>query len=220
MTQAYAMAKAVSALKAALDYAKRDQRAKYALPGEVSVSLRSRRLARLLPEGFNYTTRDGSLTVTRLGPENVRLTAHPFPAESGLWNGPDAIPNKWFRSMLASLFHDLIWGHADELAAAIGKSRVEVLRWGNDALYLLWVWASDDSWLGRREAWLAFQATQFAAPWYHKIKRLLGAFLLATLLVFAAGCSEGCYSLPDGGVTDVTGAEIIHSVIETQGDGL
>ena len=217
---------AVAVLKKVADYIRKDQAAAYSLPTDVSVTLDSRAVAAFLPADFTqFTTADGSLTVERVPDEDkpnlVRLTAHPFPAESKLWNGPDVIPNKWFRSMLASLFHDLIWVHAGEIAAALGKRELEVLRWGGDALYLIWVYGSEDSFLGQREAWLSFQATQYAAPWYHKIKRLFGALALAVALGAAAvGCSEGCFTPPDGAVVDISGGEVVEAVMQEQGDGL
>lgn len=199
--------------KACADYIRNDQKADYPLPEPVSVVVRSRRVAKLVKAP--YTTRDGSLAVMPLGEDRVRLTANRF-GRSGLWNGPDVIPNKRLRAMLASLFHDLIWIHAAELAAAWGISSVEVLRWGGDVLYLVWVWASRDSWWGRREAWLAFQGTQFAAPWYHGLKGALGVSCVSAALLLM----PGCFSLPDGEVESVDGAEVVEQVMHDYGDGL
>lgn len=221
MAAATGLTAAVAVLRKAIEYARRDQAAAYSLPGDVSVTIRSRSVAGFpQPDFTSYTTRDGSLTVERLDERTTRLTAHPFPAESKLWNGPDVIPNKWFRSMLASLFHDLIWVHGEELAGAMGQTTVRTLRWGGDVLYLVWRAASEGSPVGRCEAWLAFQSTQWAAPWYHRLKDLLGALLVMSAILAAAGCSDGCYSPPDGEVLEIGGADVIHSVMQTQGDGL
>ena len=202
--------------KAVKEYIRNDQKADYPLPGPVEVVVRSRRVAALVRSP--YTTKDGSLSVTPLGESRVRLVAHKFGRE-GLWNGPDAIPNDTLRGMLASLYHDLVWEHADELAAVWGCSKLEVLRWGGDVLYLVWVWASEDSWWGRREAWLAFQVTDFAAPWYHRLRKVVGKAILALVLLGCAGCS-GCFSLPDGEVESVDGVEVVRQVMKDYGNGL
>ena len=203
--------------KAVKDYLKNDQQADYPLPGPVDIVVKSERVAR--PVRSPYTTRDGSLSVTPLGDGRTRFVAHKF-GRCGLWNGPDVLPNNTLRGMLASLFHDLIWEHADELAAAWGVSNLEILRWGGDVLYLVWKWASKDTWWGRREAWLAFQATDFAAPFYHKllprVKKAVGATVLALL---CSGCT-GCYSLPDGEVESVDGVEVVRQVMRDYGNGL
>jgi hypothetical protein len=199
--------------KAVAKYIRDDQSADYPLPAPVTVIIKSRRVAAFVKGP--YTTKDGSLSVTPLGDNKVELTAHAFP-RSGLWNGPDAIPNDTLRGMLASLYHDLIWVHASELCDAWGCYQTDLLRWGGDVLYLVWVWASKDSWWGRREAWLAFQATNFAAPVYHKIKKAVGATAIALL---CAGCT-GCFSVPDGEVESVDGADVVEQVMHDYGDGL
>lgn len=158
--------------KAVAKYIRDDQRADYPLPAPVTVVVRSWRLAEFVKTP--YTTRDGTISVTSLGDHRIQLMAHAFP-RSGKWNGPDGIPNNTLRGMLASLYHDLLWLNASEFCNAWGCYHTDFLRWANGVLYLVWVWASKDSWWGRREAWLAFQATEYAAPVYHKVKKSLGA---------------------------------------------
>lgn len=203
--------------KAVEKYIKDDQRADYPLPSPVTIIVKSRRVADFVKSP--YTTKDGSLSVTPLGDDRVQFTAHSF-GRVGLWNGPDAIPNDTLRGMLASLFHDLIWEHFEEFCAVWGCRQTEFLRWGGDVLYLVWKWASKDSWWGRREAWIAFQATNFAAPVYHKLKN---AVAKTTAIVLAcglcAGCS-GCFSTPDGEVESVDGVEVVEQVMKDYGNGL
>lgn len=203
--------------KAVAEYLRKDQAADYPLPDPVSIVIKSKRVSAFVTKP--YTTKDGSLSVTPLGENRVEIRANRFP-RSGLWNGPDMIPNDTLRSMLSSLFHDLIWGHAKELAEAWGTTELKVLRWGGDVLYLVWVWASKDSWWGRREAWIAFQTTQFAAPWYHKVKGLFAkSASVVAVSVMCAGCS-GCYSIPDGEVESVDAKETVENVMREYGDGL
>jgi hypothetical protein len=204
--------------RAVAQYIHDDQRADYPLPAPVEIVVKSKRVAQFVKSP--YTTKDGSVSVTPLGDDRVRLIAHAF-TRSGLWNGPDALPNDTLRGMLASLYHDLLWIHAAEFCNAWGCERTtDFLKWANDVLYLVWVWASNDSWWGRREAWLAFQAVSFAAPVYHKIK---DKFAEATAIILAcglcAGCS-GCFSVPDGEVESVDGVEVIQQVMHDYGNGL
>ena len=190
-------------------YIKADNAASYGLDEEVSVVLMGDDVAyagkTLVPR--EYTTKDGSLSIKRMegGLEFVRLTAHPFPAESRLWNGPDVIANSQYRSMLASLFHDLIWEHADELAKAWGVSKQDVLRWGDGVLYALWMYASEDSIRGRIEARVAWQVCEFSRGWYHSLKKILGLHCLAFALLLA-----GCGTPPDWTVAEISGTNAIH----------
>lgn len=200
--------------RAVAAYLKADQEADYELPERVAVVIEDEDFAAFAKSDFD----NGVLGVERLGVDRVRLIAHAFPRK-GLWNGPDILRNNTFRRMLSSLFHDLIWVYRRELAAAWGTDEVAVMRWGGDALWLVWTWASRDSWLGRREAWLAFQITQSAAPVYHKAKKLLGKATAVVAVSLCAGCA-GCFSTPKGRVVSVEGADVIRRVMQEQGDGL
>lgn len=203
--------------KAVARYIREDQAADYPLPSPVRVVVRSWKLSEFVKTP--HTTKDGTISVTPLGDHGIELIAHAFP-RSGKWNGPDVLPNDNLRSMLASLFHDLLWGNSSDFCAAWGCYQTDFLRWANGVLYLIWVWASKDSWWGRREAWLAFQATEYAAPVYHKVKKAFGkATAIAVLLGLCAGCS-GCFSVPDGEVESVDGVEVVEQVMKDYGDGL
>lgn len=192
----------------AIKYIKADNDAAYGLDEEVSVLLEGEDVASIggtLTQMTGYTTNDGSLTVETPSAFAVRLTAHPFPASARLWNGPDVIANNQYRSMLASLFHDLIWGHADELARAWGVSRRDVLTWGNGVLYALWMYASADSVRGRIEARLAWMACEFSKSWYHTVKKWLGLHSILFALLIAAGCGTP----PDWQVVEITGTNAV-----------
>lgn len=193
-----------------IKYIKADNDASYGLDEEVSVVLMGDDVCKLA-DGQLVTpveTKDGSLSISAVWSNGwlVHLTAHPFPAESRLWNGPDVIANNQYRSMLASLFHDLIWGHADELARAWGVTKWVVLTWGNGVLYALWMYASADSLRGRIEARIAWMACEFSKSWYHAFKKLVGLHCLAFALLLAAGCGTP----PDWTVAEITGTNAIH----------
>ncbi len=195
-------------------YIKADNEMSYGLDEEVSVSLTGEDVTlvacRFIEDAL--TTADGSLTIVPSdGPvdEDLRygvcLVAHPFPVESRLWNGPDVIANNQYRSMLASLFHDLIWEHGDELAKAWGVTKQDVLRWGDGVLYALWMYASEDSIRGRIEARVAWQVCEYSRGWYHKVKKILGLHCLAFALLLA-----GCGTPPDWTVAEISGTNAIH----------
>ncbi len=173
-------------------------------------------------------TKDGSLEVHLTQGESftrIDLTAHPFPASAHLWNGPDLLKKTKYRSMLASLFHDLIWSHRKELSEALGITIPEVLDWGNGVLYGVWMHASGKSFAGRIEARLAWQVCDYSKGWYHQAKEMLGlnSLILALLLVV------GCGTPPDWRVTEIEGTNAvlramgkeqrIEAVTETGGPG-
>lgn len=153
-------------------------------------------------------TKDGSLEVHLIQGESftrIDLTAHPFPASAHLWNGPDLLKKTKYRSMLASLFHDLIWSHRKELSEALGITIPEVLDWGNGVLYGVWMHASGKSFAGRLEARLAWQVCDYSKGWYHQAKEMLGlnSLILALLLVV------GCGTPPDWRVTEIEGTNAV-----------
>lgn len=209
-----AVAKIISrAVREAGDYLRNDQRASYPLRRPVYVVLRDNTLAALCKD---FRSADGALAIENRGDGLVKFLAGVFPRSANLWNGPDILRNKHLRRMLASLFHDLIWGHREELAAAWGLSVEEVLHLGNIVLFEVWMWASKDSWWGRIEARVAYQACELGKGWYHTAKKTLAVVALALV---ASGC-EGCYSYPDGFVVEVYGEEEVQDVMDLYGDGL
>ena len=202
--------------KAVAKYIRDDQRASYPLPSKVRIVVRSEKLAK--PVVAPFAIEGCPLEIRALGDGRIELVSLPFDRESKNWNGPDGIPNNRFRSMLASLFHDLIWKYASRIAAAWHTTEKEVLRWGNGILYLVWLWASEDSWWGRREAWMAYQVTTFVAPVYRKAKKALGFAGVVIAVGVSAGC--GCYTVPDGEVEEVDGAETVRQVMQDYGNGV
>ncbi len=199
-----------------IKYVKADNEACFGLDEEVSVVLMGDDVGLVAGHFIEdaYTTKDGSLSIKPEWSNGwlIRLTAHPFPAESRLWNGPDLIKNNKYRSMLASLFHDLIWEHGDELAKAWGVSKQDVLRWGDGVLYALWMYASAHSLRGRVEARLAWSVCEFSKGWYHSLKKLLGLHSILFALLLLAGCGTP----PDWQVVDISGT---NAVLRAMGGG-
>lgn len=207
---------AASLAKAVRDYIRDDQKAAYPLPRPVTAVIRCPRMSARLADGFEHLTSDGSLLVKKMPDGRILLRAGAFPRSANLWNGPDLLKNNEIASMTASLFHDLVWVHHEELAAAFGCSERDVLKFGNDAFPLVWRYV-DPSLKGRVKSWIAFQAVSAAAPWYHKAKKALGAIALGALL--AGGCT-GCASFPEGGVDELDGVDAVEEVMSDYGDGL
>ena len=202
------------------DYIRKDQAAAYPLAADVWLTVKSKRVARRvakLSPGTHILMGDSSLEIIRLDEKRTQFVAHKFCRASNLWNGPDVLRNTELASMFASLFHDLIWVHRHELAEKLGIEEIEVLRLGNDVFTLAWRFI-DPSWIGRFKSWAAFQAVEFSAPHYHRVKQALALVVAASLA--AAGCSEGCYTLPDGEVEDAGGVEEVQRVMRVYGDGL
>lgn len=206
-----------------IKYIKEDNSASFGLDEAVAVTLTGETVAyikipfhrkecRYVPLS-EYTTEDGSLSIAPIVDVNelgasiygVEITAHPFPASSHLWNGPDILPNTKYRSMLASLFHDLIWEHRKELAAAWGVSEKDVLGWGDGVLYAVWMYASSDSFIGRIEARLAWEVCEFSKGWYHDAKKLIGLHSLLFALLLMAGCGTP----PDWRVVEISGTNAV-----------
>lgn len=191
-----------------IKYLKDDQLKSYALEERVEILLKqddvcatSAWLWLHAPDkATKWATDDGSLEIDwsqySLG---LRLAANPFPASAHLWNGPDVIGDGYFAAMFASLFHDLIWGHADEIAKAFDVPRETVLRWGDGVLYA--IWHTVEPGLMSR---LAYGVCEFAVPWYHKLKRLFGFGCAA--LAFA-GCAA--FNPPNIALIEATGTNAI-----------
>ncbi len=190
-----------------IKYIKADNEACFGLDEEVSVVLDGEGIAYIRGNQLAVCdTADGSLSISAVWSNGwlVRLTAHQFPASSHLWNGPDVIANNQYRSMLASLFHDLIWEHANELAEAWGVTKQDVLTWGDGVLYALWMYASEDSFRGRIEARVAWQVCEWSRGWYHSLKKLLGLHSILFALLLA-----GCGTPPDWQVVEISGTNAV-----------
>ena len=214
-----------------IKYVREDNAASYGLDEEVRAVLFGDNVAvieegEIVVEITAITTADGSLSIAPVESGldwGVRLVANPFPASSHLWNGPDLIRNNQYRSMLASLFHDLIWEHADEIAKAWGVSKQAVLRWGDGVLYALWLHASGDSILGRLEARAAWQVCEYSRGWYHTAKKWLGLHCVTLAAMLAAA---GCGTPPDWTVAELDGTNAVlramgkEQRIETVADGI
>ena len=145
------------------------------------------------------------LQIVSIDEDNVRFRAEPFAATTGYWNGPSVVKDYDDGRIEASLFHDLIWTWADEIAEANGMTAEDVRTWSNKHLVIMWREYGNGKgcipWAVRAKSWLAAQlCDSWAARWWRKLTVLA---LLATMM---GGCA-GCLQIPDWTVTDAGAVE-------------
>ena len=137
------------------------------------------------------------------GGNAVRLDARVFRAYMRFWNGPDLIKNRVKDGRLeSSLWHDLIWFFAKEIAKEWGCSVQEVLEWANGLFHAAWKEYGEmypDAKFVEQKARVAYGVVHFATPWYHRFKKIFG---LALVMLCICGC-EGC-ALFDSPPDDIT----------------
>jgi hypothetical protein len=211
-TIAYAMGKRLAARM--IEYIREDQQARYGLNETVSATFTG--------AGIGIGNFDNGVLKIESSPgcDAVKLTARPFPASSGRWNGPDIIPDDWagvgtkpnfwrdlacgaegeigpaVGSMEASLWHDLIWGSAREIGAACGMRKQDVLKWGNGILYAAWIGYAKtlypDAVLTRQTARVGFWACEWGRRIYHPVKRAVASILKVLGVVAVCVAVSGC----------------------------
>lgn len=175
---------AQEAVKKAIKYIKDDQKRSYALEEPVEFLLEDADERGFMGSFPGFTTADGTLEYIPVDADHCIIKCNPFPASKRLWNGPDIIGDHDYAAMAASLVHDLWWVHADEIAAAWGVDRQTVLHIGNIVLHEVWGYFDPRSFLRR----CGYAACEFARPWYHRLKRLLGLAPAMVALALSAGC--------------------------------
>lgn len=194
---------AAKAVPKIIRYIEKDLKAQYGLSAEASAEFHGSGI------GIGTCT-VGVLTIeSEPGGSTVKLIAQPFAPESGLWNGPNIIPDDLDDgSMEMSLWHDLIWVYAKEIAAKLGMTEQDVMQWGNGILVAAWDGYSKNHGKNRKMvAKLAFHVCEVGRRFW----RLLFAIAFAITI---SGC-DGCVQPPDWKLGHTT--EII--VIEGGQDG-
>lgn len=154
-----------------------------------------------------HTVRVGVLDITFVSEDRVRLDSRPFKPESGLWNGPNGIPdNLGDGSFEMSLWHDLVWEYAKKIAEILGVSEQKVMKWANGILAAAYRGYGEKR--GKKSgwrAWIAYNVCERSRRWWH---RLFPALLAALALGILAGCS-GCASPPDWDLEDSNLTEVL-----------
>ena len=193
---------AVKAGKRAVDYIRDDLRKKYGLASAAWAVVAGPGVGKI---GEAHA---GPLSIVPLSENRVRLECEPFAPESGLWNGPNVIPdNLGDGSLEASLWHDLVWGFADDIAEQTGRTRQEVMKWGNGILCSCWRGYGEKVYRKRRNrlARAAYGVCEFARRWWK-------AVFVAAAVAGIAGC-HGCAAPPQWEMEDASAME------QTEGGG-
>lgn len=179
-----------------IDYIKDDMNAKYGLNKEVS--------ATFIGDGIGIgTCTVGVLTIKSIGGDMVKLIAKPFAPESGLWNGPNIIPDTWDDgSMEMSLWHDLIWVYAKDIGKALNMSEQEVMKWGNGILVAAWNGYAEK--YGKNRGWMANVAYRIC-----EVGRRFWRFIVSVAIVaLLTGCN-GCSAIPEWTMEESTSIEYV-----------
>lgn len=179
--------KAVDLARLGIEYVQHDQ--------QVMLGLRKPQWVEFTGPGLGRGNFDDGILriVSDPNGNRVRLYASIFPASSGFWNGPDGCSNKVKDGRLpSSLWHDLIWLRADKIAAEWGCSALEVMQWANGMLSAGWIGYAELYPAAKNvktKARISYGATQFAAPWYHRVKILFGISVIILCLSGCTGCA-------------------------------
>ena len=190
-------------INAVLRYVRDDLSARYGLEKEAHCTIRG--------EGVGIGSASaGPLRIeSEKGGNRVRLTASPFAADTGYWNGPNVIPdNLGDGSLEASLWHDLIWTFCDELAAQLGMTRAQLLAWSNGVLAAAWRgYGARRGRSPRILPYLGYNVCRIGA-WIKALWLKLCCMALATALL--AGC-DGCATPPDWEVESASDIEVLYA---------
>lgn len=193
--------------KDAIDYIKDDLTHWYALNKDVSVKISGENVTDLFGKQERMVC-VGKLTIWSDTTDNaVVLTAHPFSAEEQLWNGANVIPNTDYESMLASLFHDLLYEYIEELAKKLNKSERAVRKWADDVLYVIWSQSATSKW-ERVKARIGHSICRSLGGVFHSISKW---FILSAMLSTLSGCC-----VPNWTLESVEGEEQIKETIANE----
>ena len=188
-----------------IDYIRNDLNKHYGLKSEVSVRLQGEGVNDLFGKqermvcGNHLTIYSDPITTS------VTLTAHPFTIKDELWNGPNIIPNDDYESMLASLFHDLLYVNLFFLSCKLDCSESEIRKWADKVLYAILSGASRSK-LERFKARLGYGVCRAFGGIFTSLTKWF-MFLIAILTI--TGCC-----VPDWNLEDVQGEEAVKEVIK------
>lgn len=149
----------------------------------------------------------GKLTIWSDTTDNkVVLTAHPFEANEELWNGANVIPNDDYESMLASLFHDLLYGYMDNIAKQLGCKTSEVRKWADKVLFVIWHDTATSGW-ERFKARVGYRVCRLFGGMFHTISKW---FVIALIIASLSGCT----CVPNWELVEVENGEAVQEVID------
>ena len=182
-----ALKKTVDLAKVGIEYIEHDQR--------VSLGMLKPQWIEFEGKGIGEGAFDnGVLKITsHKGSNTVRLDSSAFRAVMRYWNGPDLVNNKIKDGRLeSSLWHDLIWVFAKDIAKEWGCRVVDVMCWANGLFHAAWKDYGNhypSARFVKQKARIAYGVVSFATPWYHRAKKILGLSVVVLCLSGCSGCS-------------------------------
>lgn len=123
--------------------------------------------------------------------DTVRITVHPYPADSGICDGCSLAPD--LRGCVeAALFHDPWYAEMDAMAAGTGVPQPKLRALG-DAVFgaLCRAWGAPGP-----VARLYYTAVRWCGQAFHRLRSRLSVILLVAAAAVAAGCASSC-AIPD-----------------------
>ena len=139
-------------------------------------------------KAFDYI--DDVLVVEKVDDERSHWWIKAFEPGKGYWDGTSLLPDKGKIGFLnfdalfkASLFHDVVYKKVEALSKATGVPEEKLLAFADDMLDIL----AEGYGASKKMARPIHSIVRFGGSLYHKLKKIIGVFLIATLC--------GCYSL-------------------------
>lgn len=204
-------AMAVAGLVKAFQYIKDDLTSWYSLKEQVSVRIKGEGINELLgkQEQMHHIGKLG--IYNDVSDSSVLLIAYPFEASEQLWNGANIIPNTDYESMLASLFHDLLYGYLEELAKEFKCTESEMRKFADDVLWVIWFCKARSN-TERIKAHIGYRVCR----WFGGVfKSLSKWFYLVLAVSLFSGCS--CFTPPpDWELVEVENGEAVAESFMTQ----
>lgn len=188
----------------AIDYIRDDLNNHYGLKSEVSVRLHGEGITDIFGKQERMICVNHLTIWSDTTEGKVVLTAHPFTIKDELWNGPNVIPDDDYESMLASLFHDLLYVNLLFLSRVIDCSESELRKWADQILYAIWSGASRSK-IEKIKARLGYGVCRAFGGIFTSVTKWF-MFIIAILTL--AGCC-----VPDWNLEDVQGEEAVKEVI-------
>ena len=192
-------------MKKIIDFIKDETGTHYELKEEVSVTISGKGVTDIFGICEQMICLD-NLTIWFDSTDNkVVLTAHPFKSDELMWDGVTGLPDTDYESMLASLFHDLLYVYMEDLSSKINKPVKEVRKWADQIFWAIWNGASR-SWVEKLKAKIAFGTVRTFGGIYHTVSKW---FLIIAALSLLSGCC-----VPDWNLDDVENGEAVQEVID------
>lgn len=190
--------------KNVVDYIAEDIAGHYGLKQEVSVTIKGNNVTKIFGNEERMICVPFLTMWSDTTDGKVVLTAHPFTANDRMWNGPNVIPDDDFESMLASLFHDLLYTHLELIAKQLNCSVSDVRKWADQVLFCIWSGAARNP-IEKLKARIGYGVCRAFGGIFTSLTKWF-IFIIAILAL--AGCC-----VPDWTLEDIQGEDAVKEVI-------